>query len=275
MPKLEKQGQLPSWLTQEEHYQPTNDRDGFIARSALSISSALARLRLDGGAETPLSPSAPVKLLLALACLLLVSLARNYLFVLIVLAGVLVRACLLPRAALLRVVTTSLGAALLALVIMLPAILLGQPHSALGIAGKTLTCSGIAMETALSTPPAELTGALRKLGMPNVLIMTLDLTLKSIVRLGEVALEALSALRLRSVGRNQHKDLSMGGIGGVVLLKAAEAAQQTHDAMRCRGFTGSYDMPHSWRPRAIDLVWLCLLAVLLAIFCYLQGLIAP
>ena len=271
MPQEKETSAIPSWLTQRQDYQPASDHDAFITKSVLSVSSVLARLRLDDGASTPFSPSAPVKLLLALACILLVSLSRNYLFVMVMLACVLLRAALLPQSALVRVVGSSVAAALLTLVVMLPAVFLGQPRSALTMAGKTLTCTGIAMELALTTPPAELTGALRSFHVPNLVIMTLDLTLKSIVCLGKVALEVLTALQLRSVGRNRNKSSAMGGVGGVVLLKAVEASQQTHDAMRCRGFEGNYDTHRAQRLQPIDLAWLAMLLAIVCLFVHLQG----
>lgn len=264
---------VPTWLMSTEGYQPQRDQDGFITKSVLSVSSVLARLRLDDGAATPLSPTAPVKLVFGLACILLTSLSHNFVFVLVMLACVLVRACLLPQSALARVVATAGGAALLALVIMLPATLLGQPQAALTMAVKALVSTGVAMEIALSTPSAQLTGALRAFGIPNLVILTFDLALRSIVRLGEVALEVLTALSLRSVGHNQRKGASMGGVGGVVFIKASEAAQQTHDAMRCRGFEGSYDGAGTWHPRAIDALWILVLIALIALFVYLQGLV--
>ena len=262
---------IPSWLTQSQEYKPQTDRDAFIVKSVLSVSSVLARLRLDDGVSSPLSPSAPIKLALGLGCILLTSLSRNYLFVLVMLACVLVRACLLPKDALSRTAATAAAAAGLAFVVMLPATLLGQPRAALTMATKALVSTGLAMEVTLTTPSAELTGALRAFRVPNLVIMTIDLTLKSIVRLGEVALEVLTALNLRSVGRNRNKQGSVGGVGGVVLVKAAEAAQQTHDAMRCRGFEGEYDAAVGWRPGGTDLVWVMAFGALIALFAFLQS----
>ena len=141
------------------------------------------------------------------------------------------------------------------------------------MAGKALVSTGLAMETTLSTPASQLTGALSSFGVPNLVILTVDLALRSIVRLGEVALEALNALTLRSVGRNRNKQTSMGGIGGVVLIKAGEAAQATHDAMRCRGFEGDYHVARHQALRAIDWAWTILLLLLAVLFVYLQGLV--
>ncbi len=266
-------GDLPDWLTSSQDYRPGPDRDGFIMRNLLSLASVLAQLRLDDGRDGPLSPSPPVKLLLALGAILLTSLSRNYLFVLAMLAVVLVRAAMLPRAALARVTGGSLAAAGLTLVLMLPAALIGQPRSALFLATKSLVTVGITLTVALTTPKAHLTSALRQLGMPAVVILTVDLALHGIVRLGQTAQEVLVALRLRSVGTNRAKGATMGGVGGVVLVKASRLAQDSYDAMRCRGFDGSYRTGASWRPRGADALWAAGFALVLALFLYLQGVV--
>ena len=260
---------IPDWLTTSEHYQPSSDRDGFIARSLLSMSSVLAFFRLDDGKSGTHSPSAPTKLIGALVSILLVSLSKNYLFVLIMLAAVLVRACLLPHAALQRLVGGAGAAAGLSLLLMLPAILIGQPHAALLMATRAFVCVGITLTVALTTPTHEL----RSFGMPAIAIMTIDLALRSIVRLGETASEVLCALGLRSVGRNRHKGSSMAGVGGVVLLKASKSAQETYDAMRCRGFDGEYRTGARSSLKAVDALWLGLLALVIVLFVLTQGMV--
>ena len=264
---------IPPWLATPEQYRPGSDRDGFISRSLLSVSSMLAFFRLDDGRSSALSPSAPAKLVICLACVLLTSLARNYLFVLVLLAALLLRCALLPRRALVRVASGAVAAAGLCLVVMLPAALVGQPRSALTLSTKALVCTGITLTMAVTTPVAELTASLRHLGVPGIVILTIDLALRSIVRLGETAAEVLAALSLRSVGRNRRKGASMAGVGGVVLIKAGKAAQDTYDAMRCRGFDGEYHTGTGAARTATDAVWACALAALLALFLYLQGLV--
>lgn len=262
---------LPSWLLSSESYEPSPDRDHFITRSMLSITATLARLRLDDGQRTRLSPGAPTKLLVGLALILLTSLSTNYAFVLVMVALALGRVALLPAQALKRVASVAFATTGLTALVMLPAVLLGQTQSLLLVATKVLVSVSITLTVALSTPVHELTGALRQLHVSNLVIMTVDLALKSIVTLGSVALEVLRSLRLRSVGRNSDKGTSLGGIGGVVFLKAHRAAQDTADAMRCRGFEGEYRATTSTRPKAMDLVWLLVLMALVALFAYLQG----
>lgn len=261
---------LPAWLTQPEDYQAGTDRDGFITKSILSVTGVLARLRMDDGKSSRYSPSAPCKLICGLVCILLTSLARNYAFVLIVLALVLLRATLLPAKVLSRTAAVAGGAAALSALLMLPALLLGQSQSALLVGTKVLVTVSIAMIVAGTTPAHELTRGLRSLHVPGIVVMTVDLALKNIVRLGRLALRTLTALKLRSVGVNRDKGASVGGVGGVLFLKSEEAARTTYDAMTCRGFTGDYRGASAAHASTLDCAWVLAMVALAALFAYLQ-----
>lgn len=263
--------ELPEWLLTDERYEPAADRDSFIRKSMEAVAGVLARLRLDGGRPWVLSPSAPVKLVLGLLAIILGSCATNFAFTLLLLAAVLVRMALLPQKALSRCLKTSAGAAILSALLMLPAILLGQASSALLIGTKVFASVSIAMIVALSTPLSELTGALRAFHVPNVFILTVELALKSIYDLGQTALEVLGSLKMRSVGRNHEKGSALGGVGGVVLLKAQRAAKTTSDAMRCRGFEGDYIMPDTLAFRPADALWAAGAILLVVAFLVLEG----
>jgi cobalt/nickel transport system permease protein len=191
----------------------------------------------------------------------------------VLLAFVLVRAALLPRTALARTVAVAGTAALLSFVLALPAALIGQPASAVRLGLKALVSCGLAMEVALTTPAAELTGALRAFRVPNLVIMAIDLALRNIVRLGDCALETLTALTMRSVGRDADKRSSMGSVGGTLLVRASKASQDTYDAMRCRGFEGSYDRRSTARLRMADIAWIAAFVLFLILFLNLEGIV--
>ena len=267
---------LPDWLSRSEDYQPGHDRDGFIAKSMLSVTGVLARLRMDDGVQMRLSPSGGCKIICGFACILLTSLTRNYAFVLVMLALVLCRMAFLPAKILRRTASVAFTAAALTALLMLPALLLGQRQSALLVGTKVLVTVSLAMIVAGTTPFHELTGALRGFHVPDVVIMTVDLALRSIARLGRLATRTLTALQLRSVGVNKDKSGSAGGVGGVLFLKSAETATIAHAAMACRGFTGEYRRTAGRRrsnhARIVDLAWLAGTATLTAFFFYLQAL---
>ena len=265
--------EIPSWLVAPQGYEPLHDRSTFAGKSMLSIAAVLRQLRLDDGRSSRFSPTAPVKLALALGAIILNSLASNLMVTLVLLAFVLVRAVFLPGKALARAAAVAGAAALLAFVLALPAALLGQPASAMRLGLKALASTGLAMEVALTTPAGELTGALRAFRIPNIVIMTIDLALRNIVRLGDCALETLTALSMRSVGRDADKRASMGNVGGTLLVRASKAAQDTYDAMRCRGFEGGYDREGAVRFGAADAAWIAAFVSFLLLFLHLEGMI--
>lgn len=262
---------LPSWLSHSENYEPVRDRDRFVSRTLLQLSAILAQLRFDDGRRSSFSPNALIKLGITVGAILLCSMARNFLFVLVLLAIVLVRACVLPQRHLARLAAVACSAAGLTCLIMIPAVLMGQPRSLVTLSVKALVSCSLTMELALTTPLGELTGALRSCRIPNIAILSFELALRSIVDLGTVATETLEALRMRSVGRNPEKAKAMGGVGGVLFVKAAESSHQTFDAMRCRGFTGTYDASTHQVWSWTDAVWLCAFVGLVALFFRLEG----
>lgn len=262
---------IPGWLSRAQDYDPPVDRDRYMRRTSLALMGALSQLRFDDGKAGRLSASAPVKLALALGCILLASLARNFAFVVVMLALVLARMAMLPAQALKRAVSVSAAAAAFTFALMIPAAIIGQPQSALFISAKVLVSVGIVLVVALTTPHHELTGALRAFHVPALVVMTIDLALRNIVRLGQVALEVLTALRLRSVGRNARKGDAIGGVGGTVLLKSADAATDAFDAMTCRGFDGDFRLPRKRWICPVDAAWVVGFACLVAAFIWLEG----
>lgn len=237
----------------------------------LSLAGALGRLRIDDGQSGRLSPSATLKAVGGLLLIVLTSVSTNWAFTIVMLAALLVRVALLPQRALARTAATAFAAAGLSVLIMIPAILLGQSASAVRVGSKVLVSVSIVMCVTLSTTPSELTGALRTLHVPNLAIMTLELAFKGIVDLGHVALEVLCALKLRSVGKNRDKGSSIGGVGGVTLLKSAEASRATSEAMRCRGFEGEYAPAGRTAPKPVDAAWCAILVLCVILFVYLEG----
>lgn len=261
---------VPNWLKKDESYIPSKKKERFITRSVLSITSVLEHFRLDDGTYAKFSASAPAKLIFTFCCILLTSLSNNYFFSLIMLALVLLRLCILPIKTLQRVAGIAGIALVLNFLIMLPAIFLGQTHSAILISTKVLISICIALTTALSTPFNELTQSLRSFHVPNIIIVTIDLALKNIVRLGKIARNVLTSLQLRSIGNNTRKSSSLGNIGGVVFLKAQDAAQQTYIAMNCRGFEGQYNLPQTKMWHKTDIVWCLGLLLIIALFIILE-----
>lgn len=92
----------------------------------------------------------------------------------------------------------------------------------------------------LSTDAPELFAALRWMKMPRTLVEISMLMHRYLFLLGDQATSAVSAQRVRlGYARWSTSIQSMGSLAGVVLLRAFDQAQRTHEAMVARGFCGT------------------------------------
>ena len=261
---------IPDWMQSTENYMPESDHDGFVSKSILSVMGVLSKIRTAGTIQMKGNAvSAPVKLLLCIYLIVLVACARNMFFCYCMLALVLLRICLLKTNVLSKVFLTSLGAAFFSALLLLPAVFLGSPHSMIMISCKvfiSVSCVGI---LAATTGWNRITEGMALFRVPDMFIFTLDLTLKYIVILGDICLDMLNALKLRSVGRNHDKKSAISGILGVTFLKSRQMAEEMHGAMTCRGFEGTYHKKHRFNFTVWDGAAIAFAAAVTALFAYL------
>jgi cobalt/nickel transport system permease protein len=244
---------IPTWLAARERYEPRRDRARYLEKSLLSLLGVLAALRErrgEGRGRERLRPE--LKLVLTFALILAVSLSRSGLFLETSAALELCALCLLPARAIAGILKRALMAALFASLIFLPAFLSGLCPKLFALLAKILLSVLAAALFSATTPWPSVTEAFAALRVPDLFVLTLDLTVKYISLLGGLALNMLYALKLRSVGRNRAKMSSLAGVAGTLFLKSREAAEAQYQAMECRGFAGTYRITRqSGRPSAV------------------------
>ena len=265
---------IPKWMTTEETYAPPTDRDGFTGKSLLAVLGVLGRIKTSGNVQNELmqnlAPSAPVKLLFCIFLIVLTSCAHNMFFVYCLLAVILAHMCFVGSKMLKQVVASCLGAGLLSMLLLLPAAFLGSPASMLTISCKVFVSVGFIGIMGATTPWNALTAGLRFYHVPDVFIFVFDITIKYIVILGNICSEMLTALTMRSVGRNNNKSGALSGILGVTYFKSRRMADEMCDAMACRGFEGEYVRGHSGHLRAADILYIAFMLAVLGLFIYLS-----
>ena len=265
---MDNTAKLPSWMLESEDYSAQKDHDGFVTKSILTLMSILKRAKNPYGSCT--KTAAPIKILFTLFLIVLISCSHNMMFSYIVAAMVIVRLCLLPGHQLLHAVRTAFFAAVLSLIILIPAVFFGSPSTMFTVSIKVFLSVSMVMITALTTPWNELTEGLRFFFLPDIFIFTLDITLKYIVMLGDLCLDMLTALRLRSIGKNKTKNSSFSGVLGSVFLKSREMAEEMHGAMCCRGFEGQYKRYRFSKLTKSDIFPIALMVLALVVFIYME-----
>ena len=272
---------IPDWLEQPQDYTPQKDRDVFLRRNALQLTSMLSRVKMQRGGLDDDSLSVLDRLLicvdpaLRIAGIILVILlnaaSTNMFFTYCVAAGVLGILALKRGEDIVDVIKPALGGAAFTALIMLPAVFLGQPQSMVRITLKVFLSVVLLANLARGVAWNELVAGLRFYHVPSIFVFIFDITIKYIVLLGETAQSVLEALALRSVGSNRDKSGSASAVMGVTFLKAQDYAREMYQAMECRGFVGDYLSPRHRVFNPTGIAYLLVMAALVVWFFYLEG----
>ena len=102
------------------------------------------------------------------------------------------------------------------------------------------------------------------------IILPWFITLKYISVLGEICIDILRAVGLRSVGKNQEKTKAFSGVLGITFLKSSEMAEEMYASMCCRGFTGEYSIGQKYKIRVVDIFYILVTIGCVGLFFYLN-----
>lgn len=268
----EKDSGIPAWLRAKENYIPRKGGDRFINKTVAALLGLVAALR----AQDVIKQAAPTradafwKLLIMLVIILLLSLTREFAFVLIVLTVLLLRLCVMPFSDLGKIAALSATAGCFSFIIMLPSAIYGSSYSLTMLPAKTIASVLAAGILARTTRWTELVRALARVRVPGTLIFIVDVTLKYLLLLGEFALESMRALKLRSVGVNRGKYGSITAITGNLFLRSRFLADEMYGAMLCRGFTGTYPVSGRLRFEPADMCHIAASFMFIALFFLLR-----
>lgn len=261
---------LPSWMCESEAYEPNIDKDGFITKSTQAILGVLAKLKWNAGKDGRFSASPFLKLCYTLLFILLTACSKNYLFSLIMASGTILALASYPASAMKQILSGTIGAVLFSIFILLPAVFMGNPQILLTIGTKVFLSVTLIGMLSAGTAWNKLTASLRAFHIPDIFIFTLDITLKYIAVLGEICMEILTSLRLRSIGQNKKKAKAFSGILGISFLKSREMADEMYAAMCCRGFVGEYKTGRKYTFQKQDIFYILSMIAVVGLFVYLE-----
>ena len=229
-------------MAEKDGYAPAEDSGAFIAKTMKTIGAAMGKVSAQKGHEKGHALPALLKLVLLIVCIFALSACRSRIVIMAFAAAVLGYLCTWPAEDILHIIKTALTAAVISLLIFLPAMIMkpsGIPNNVTVICKVFITVVMLSIFNH-TTQWNQITLSLKKLHVPAVFIFTLDITLKYIVLLGNLINDLLTSMLLRSVGKNDRKYTSVGAVMGVTFTRGAEMNREMYEAMQCRGFTDDY-----------------------------------
>jgi cobalt/nickel transport system permease protein len=119
---------------------------------------------------------------------------------------------------------------------------------------KTLAVVTFALILLATTPMHTTLKAAQALRLPGVLVQIMLMTLRYTFLLAEEFVRLRTALRVRGY-RNRadlHSWRTVGHVAGTLLVRGTERAERVGQAMRCRGFDGTFHSLYDFRTRWTD-----------------------
>lgn len=257
-------------MKETEAYIPLKDNPSFLEKTSKQLCRLLAKIKRQTAQRRKREVSAALALLLLFVTVFLTVLAQNRSFPFLLLSVMLVFTACYDGACIRAILSQTFAGAAFAMLFTLPAALCGNPHPMQTITLKTAVT---VMAVALVNHTLywnQICASISRIPLMDTFLFVFDLTIRYLVSLGRICEQLLEALRLRSVGRNADKKTGMGGILGVTYLKSRRMAQETYQAMQCRGYDGKYCYftKHKWN--GYDILLLGMLAVELVFFFLLR-----
>jgi cobalt/nickel transport system permease protein len=233
---------LPDWMKNTDNYVPPKDGGTFIVKTIESIGKIMSRLKIQQGHEKKRAIPALLKLFILVGAIIVLSLVQGSMVLLFFAAVLQLYLCTWPARDIPQILKPSFVAAAIAFILFIPAMIINPAgiNNNLYIVAKVFLSLEMVSFFNHTTQWNHITTSLRRLHVPGIFIFTLDITLKYIVLLGKLITDILTALRLRSVGKNNKKYQSVGGVMGVTFIRGTEMSREMYEAMRCRGFTDDY-----------------------------------
>ncbi|SFB31748.1 cobalt/nickel transport system permease protein [Acetitomaculum ruminis DSM 5522] len=261
---------LPLWMCKSEDYEATSDKDAFITKSTKALLEVITKIKFTVGKDSRFSASPSLKLVYTLLFIILTAVSRNYMFTMIMGAGVILALAMFPGDVIKNLFSTIMGAVLLSTFILLPAVFMGSPKTLITVTSKVFISVSLIGILSAGTSWNKITRSLKTFFIPNIFIFTLDITIKYVSALGEICINILNSLRLRSIGRNDNKAVAVSGVLGITFLKSREMADELYSAMCCRCFTGEYGTKTHGKTKIIlkkqDIFYIFLMISVLVLF---------
>lgn len=143
------------------------------------------------------------------------------------------------------------------------------------VTGGVLSFASIMIKTVLSvsailllvstTGMADLSKQLAAMKVPDIFVLQLVMTYRYLLVLVDETRDMYAAYILRSPGARGIRMRDMGTFVGALLLRSIGRAERVYDAMKCRGFRGTYPAPPRGRVGARDAIGLTVICCVIVL----------
>lgn len=257
---------IENWLLKSEEYEPEDTEERFIDKSIFSFFKVINSIKKEEQGDSYIYKiNVIVKMFSIVLNILLITLSRNFLFLVLLNIILFILLFSIDRSKRIRIILISLIAPLFTSIILIPTIIKGNIFRSCLLIYKMLI--NILLINIISTTSTRqaLIRSLKFLLVPDMFIWIMELTLKYILLLAEYSFEVLQSLKIRSIGKSKGTKKSLFPIMGNMFLNSIKLSEEMICAMECRGFTGEYHYKKKVKLKSLDYIYI-LINLLIVLF---------
>jgi cobalt/nickel transport system permease protein len=263
---------MGEWLFTKDNYKPKKDSDNFMDKTINAILKILSKIKREFNYSKrfvyKLNPL--LKVIFSLLMIICISISRGYLYTISIMTFALVLLSSMDADNIIKILKMAVVIPVFTLIMLIPSIISGNFSNSLLIVIKIFTTLLIVNILSITTRWSQITKALKLFYIPDIFLLIFDITIKYIYILGELSLDMFYALKLRSVGKNNNKYMSISKIMGNLFIKSKDMGEEMYSAMECRGFTGEYKSINKFKFSFYDFLYF-VVSVLLILLYFLIG----
>lgn len=233
---------MGEWLFTKDNYKPKKDNDNFMDKTINTMLKILSKIKREYNySERFMFKLNPLlKVIFSMLLIICISISRGYLYTISVMTFALILLSSLDTENMIKILKMAVVIPAFTLIMLIPSIILGNISNSMLIVIKIFATLLIVNILSSTTKWSQITKTLKLFYIPDIFLLIFDITIKYIYILGQLSLDMFYALKLRSVGKNHSKYMSISKIAGNLFVKSKDMGEEMYSAMECRGFTGEY-----------------------------------
>ncbi|SKA76372.1 cobalt/nickel transport system permease protein [Caloramator quimbayensis] len=254
------------WLFKEDDFTPKKDKDTFADKTVKALLSAASNIRRQDFIEKKgflYSVNPALKLLSVFVLIFFISLSKN-IFFLLSLDSLLIICTLLLKNSSGKVLYFSFAAFAFSLLMVFPSVFIYKSFSSLIIPVKVFADIVIVNILSITTRWKDITKSLKLIYVPDIFIFILDIAIIYIYVLGDLALNMIYALKIRTIGKLDKKYSLLSNIIGNVFIQSKLMSDEMYSAMELRGFTGEYKREVNFKLNIYDFIFILVIIFMIS-----------
>ena len=142
--------------------------------------------------------------------------------------------------------------------------------SALFLVGRVATSVSFVLLLTMTTPWSDLLKALRSVGIPQIYVQTLAMTLRYLMHFSQIVQETHIAKKSRMIRMRNPKEEQgwIAGQIGTLFKRSMQMSNEVHRAMTARGYQGEVRILNVFRIKKWDYVWVTICGSLSGVLLY-------